>query len=219
MWRLLLILPALALLALVAGPAHACARPPGSAAYVVHHETQGEIARYDMTFACAGDELVVETRIEGEIRVLMIPVFRREAHYREVWRGDRLVAFASRFDDNGEVYGVKAQADGDRTIIEDREHRLIEAPATVVPEHPWNHAVVERPVLFDVRRGKLLNVRVTPAGEETITAGGRRVVARKYRVTGDIERELWYDRDGNWLQSRREYRGDLITITLAASRP
>jgi Domain of unknown function (DUF6134) len=54
---------------------------------------------------------------------------------------------------------------------------------------------------------------VTPAGEDRVTLGGRAVSAQKYRVTGDLERELWYDRDGNWLQSRLPCRGKAITLT------
>ena len=29
---------------------------------------------------------------------------------------------------------------------------------------------------------------------------GREVEAQKYRMSGDLERELWYDDAGNWLQ-------------------
>jgi hypothetical protein len=32
-------------------------------------------------------------------------------------------------------------------------------------------------------------------------------------VSGDLERELWYDEAGNWLRSRLEHDGDEITLT------
>ena len=131
--------------------AAACPDAPDDAEYAIHHETHGEVGRHGITFACAGDELVVETRITGEVRVLMVPIFQREARYREVWRGDRLIAFDSWFNDNGEVYEVKARAAGEQTIIEGRRGR-IEAPSTVVSNHPWNHAVLDRPLLFDTQR-------------------------------------------------------------------
>jgi hypothetical protein len=54
---------------------------------------------------------------------------------------------------------------------------------------------------------------VTPSGTETITVAGRAVAARKYLVTGDLERELWYDAAGDWLQSRLEHDGAKITLT------
>ena len=179
---------------------------------MIHHETYGDVGRHVITFVCQGDDLVVETRVEGKIRVLAIPIFKREATYREVWRDHRLMAFDSHFVDNGEVYEVKARADGDHTVIEGRRGR-IEAPATVVSNHPWNYAVLDRTLLFDTQRGRLQKVRVTAAGTETITVAGRATQARKYIVTGDLERELWYDEAGNWLQSRLEHDGAKITLT------
>jgi hypothetical protein len=107
---------------------------------------------------------------------------------------------------------VSARVDGERTIINGRRGR-IEAPATIVSNHPWNHEVVERTLLFDTQRGRLQKVQVIPSGIETITVAGRAVEAQNYRITGDLERELWYDEAGNWLQSRLEHNGDQITLT------
>jgi len=197
---------------LAAAPAAACPEAPPPAEYAIHHADHGEIGRHVITFACAGEELIVETVIEGEVKVLMIPVFRRAARYREVWRGDRLVAFESRFEDNGEVYEVGARAEGGRTVIDGRAGRLV-APATVVSNHPWNHAVIDRTLLFDTRSGALQQVRVEAAGEDEITVDGRAVRALRYVVSGDLARELWYGQDGTWLQSRLDYRGDAITLT------
>ena len=154
---------------------------------------------------------MVETKIEGEVKVLMVPLFTRDGTYREVWRGDRLIAFDSRIVDNGEVYEVRARANGDRTVIDGRRGR-IEAPPTIVSNHPWNHEVIERTLLFDAT-GTAAGGRGHPAGRETITVAGREVEAQKYRITGDLERELWYDEAGNWLQSRLEHDGAKITLT------
>lgn len=195
-----------------AGASSACPHPPGEAAYAIRTGTQGEIGRHVIRFTCADDDLVVETEIEGEVTVLTIPVFKRHGSYREVWRGDRLIDFHSRIVDNGEAYEVSARAAGERTIIEGRQGRIV-APATVVSNHPWNHAVVDRTLLFDTREGALQRVQVEDAGVEPIAVGGREVEAHKYVVSGDLERELWYGPDGAWLQSRLDYRGDAITLT------
>jgi hypothetical protein len=64
-----------------------------------------------------GDDLVVETTIEGEVKGLMVPLFRRDAAYREVQQGDRPIAFESHIVDDGEVYELRARADGDHTVI------------------------------------------------------------------------------------------------------
>jgi hypothetical protein len=201
-----------AALLLPGAAALACPEPPERAEYAIHHETYGEVGRHFITFSCDGDDLVVETTIAGEVKVLMVPLFTRDGRYREVWRGDRLIAFDSRIVDNGEVYEVRARVNGERTVIDGRRGR-IEAPSTVVSNHPWNHEVIERTLLFDTQRGRLQEVEVAPAGRETITVAGRNVAAQKYRITGDLERELWYDAAGNWLQSRLEHDGAKITLT------
>jgi Family of unknown function (DUF6134) len=207
--------PALCLLALSAAlsaPSHACDHPPGQEVYKVDHETFGEIGRHVITFACQGDDLLVETKISGKVTMLSLPVYTLDGSYREVWRGDRLISFESRVNDNGEQFEVSARAEGDKMVI-DRRRGVIEAPATIVSDHPWNFAVLDRPLLFDARRGKLRHVQVEPAGEETLLIGGREVPARKYRMTGDLERMLWYGEDGSWLQSQLEYGGSKVLVT------
>ena len=55
-----------AALVLPASPALACSDPPEPAEYVIRHETYGDVGRHAITFACEGDDLVVETAIAGE---------------------------------------------------------------------------------------------------------------------------------------------------------
>jgi hypothetical protein len=205
-------LPLIAALLLPGDAALACTRPPERAEYAIHHETYGEVGRHVIDFSCDGDDLVVETTIQGEVKVLMVPLFKRDGRYREVWREGRLLAFDSRIVDNGEVYEVNARAEGEHTVIEGRRGR-IEAPPTVVSNHPWNHEVIDRTLLFDTQRGRLQEVQVSPAGTEMITVAGHEIAAQKYRISGDLERELWYDAAGNWLQSRLEHDGAGITLT------
>ena len=142
------------------GVSHACTHPPEQVEYAIHHETYGDVGRHVIIFSCQNDDLVVDTKIEGEVRLLAIPLFKRAGTYHEVWRGDRLIAFDSRIVDNGEVYEVSARAAGDRTTIDGRSGR-IEAPADIVSNHPWNYAVLERTLLFDTQRGRLQRVQVT----------------------------------------------------------
>ena len=87
----------------------------GRAEYAIHHDDHGEVGRHVITFACAGEELIVETMIEGEVTVLMVPVFQRAARYREVWRGDRLIAFDSRSRTTARSTRSSARADGEQT--------------------------------------------------------------------------------------------------------
>jgi hypothetical protein len=202
----------LAASAAMSAPSQACDHPPGQEVYKIDHETFGEIGQHVITFSCQGDDLVVETMISGEATLLSLPVYTLDGSYREVWRGDRLISFESKIDDNGEQFEVTARAEGDQTVI-DRRRGVIEAPATIVSDHPWNYAVLDRPLLFDARRGKLRHVQVKPAGKEALVIGGRKVPANKFQMTGDLERVLWYGEDGAWLQAQLEYGGSKVLVT------
>jgi Family of unknown function (DUF6134) len=199
--------------ALITAPARACDHPSGQNVYKLDHEVFGEIGRHVVTFSCQGDDLVVETVIEGKATLFDMPVYTLDASYREIWRGDRLISFDSKINDNGEKFEVRARAEGDRTVIE-RRRGSIEAPATIVSDHPWNHDVIDRTMVFDSRRGKLRHVQVESAGKETLELGGRKVAAQRYIISGDLERVVWYGEDGTWLQAELPYGGGDVLVTL-----
>lgn len=206
---------ALALAAVIAAPgvpARACESAPEPFTLQVVHGRFGDIGWHRVEFSCEHGTLVVETRLRIEVKILLATAYRREAEWREVWRDDQLIAFEGTTVDNGESYEVRARLEGDRMIIEGASGR-IEVPATVVPDHPWNAKVIDRPLRFDVRDGYLLEVEARPAGEEMIAAGGREILAQKYVVSGDLQRELWYAEDGRWLRWQFERAGGKITLT------
>jgi len=196
----------------ISGPVHACSRPSGQDVYEIRHELFGEIGRHVITYSCDGDDLMVETEIEGEATMLSVPVYTLQGHYREVWRGDRLISFDSQMNDNGEHFAVSARAEDDHTLI-DRRRGTIEAPASIISDHPWNHAVIDRTLLFDARRGKLRHVEIEPVGADVLVIGGQEVAAQKYVVSGDLERVIWYADDGAWLQSQLQYSGSKVLVT------
>ena len=187
--------------------------PSGTMLYGIHHEKHDDIGTHEVTFSRSGDDLMVEVKNRIKVKVLFITVYRFEANRREVWRGGKLVSYRSRSDDDGTEIVVRAEADGDKLVIEGQNGRE-EAPLGTFPTHPWNAKIVEQSKIMDTKTGELKTVSVTAAGEETIEAGGRKVKARKYRMTGDMERELWFGPDGTWLQMRFDKDGDTITFTL-----
>src|ERR671919_418541 len=105
-----------------------------------------------------------------------------------------------------------ARANGGSMVIEGPDGPR-EAPSTVVPTDPWNQNVVDRTLLFDRTDGKVLQVNVADAGKEPIQVDGRTICARKFIVSGDLERELWYDPAGARVRSRFRREGRAITIT------
>jgi hypothetical protein len=193
-------------------PAFACQPPTDQAVYVIHHETYGDIGTHSLSFECVGNDLVVETNVEVKVKILFATVYQRRARYREIWQDDRLIAYDAWTDEAGDEYTTTARIDGNQMVINGLKPG-VRVPPDTVSSHPWNIKVVKRPLLFGMKDGRLLRVKVEAIGDKPITVGGKTISARKFVVSGDIERELFYDAAGNWLQWRLRNKGKTVTIT------
>ena len=200
-------------LVLSATAAIAAEAPSGTFLYGIHHEEYGDIGAHKVSFSRSGEDLMVEVENRISVKVLFITAYRFEADRVEIWRDGRLISYKSETYDDGDDYGVFAEAKGGKLMI-DAGHGRVEAPGDVVPTHPWNMALTERSLLMDTKTGALLEVTVAEAGEETIEAGGEQVEARKFVISGDLEREVWYGPGDRWLQMRFDKDGAEITFTL-----
>ena len=198
--------------ALAVGPAQACEAPDSPATFVINHETYGDIGTHVLTFSCEGDKLIVDTEVDVEVKILFVTAYQRQAHYREVWQEDRLINYEARTNDDGDHYLTTAWIDGNEMVIDGVE-KGVRVPLDTVPSHPWNVDVIDRSLVFGQRDGQIRSVHVEATEEETVTIGDKTIMAKKYVVGGDLERELLYGPDGAWLQWRLERDGKAITIT------
>jgi hypothetical protein len=67
---------------------------------------------------------------------------------------------------------------------------------------------------METKTGELLEVQTASAGEERLQVNGRSVKTTRYQMTGGLQRELWFDEEGNWVQLRFEKDGSQITFSL-----
>ena len=184
----------------------------GKVEYRITHSKYDEIGSDVLTFSRNGEDLIVDVAIRIEVKFLFITLHSLVSERRETWRDGRLVAYKSHTDENSDLIDVTARAEGGKLIVEGPGGRA-EADGSVFPTNPWNPEIVNGTVQMDTKTGKLLNVTVAPAGAETIEVAGKAVETSKYAVTGDIERELWFDADGNWIQLRFPKDGETLTFT------
>lgn len=204
---------ALGLTVLLSNPLAAAPKPGDSLVYGIHHEKYGDVGEHKVAFVQAGEDLVVTVDNWITVKVLFITGYRFTAQREERWRDGRLVAYRSDTDDDGEAVAISALAKDGKLAIQGKKGQ-IEAPAGTFPTHPWNRAIVAQSQLMHTKSGKLLNVSITEAGRETIQVAGRDLAATKYLITGDQERELWFDDADNWVQMRFIKDGSAITFTV-----
>ena len=158
--------------------------------------------------------MTVETEIRIAVTFLFFTLYTYRLDASETWRGDRLVALESTTDDDGDLHAVRAVAEGDGLMV-DAGANSWTAPATVVPSSLWRREMAQGSLLIGVEQGEAIAVAFDETGRDTVTAGGAEVSATKVVVSGELERELWYDDDGILVHLRLIARdGSTITYEL-----
>jgi hypothetical protein len=203
---------ALASAAMAAAPAAARSVEPGVYDYFIHHSIHGRIGEHRMTVERNGDALVIEHDSEIALGLLFTVIYRREARSREVWQDDRLVSFESVIDDNGTIHEVRARAEGDRLLIEGSNGAAREAPGDVATTQPSFEDAIERQRFLKVATGEVVEASVEPTGPDSIMLNGRDVAATRYRLSGELGREIWFDDAGLWVKWQLERGGGTVTL-------
>ena len=191
---------------------------PGTYHYRIHHQIFGDIGEHQIQVSRDAGQVVVEHSAHLAVKLLTFTAFERQSHYREVWQGERLVAFDGVTIDNGERFEVRARAGGDHLIIEGSAGRF-EAPATTVPSQPSLAGAIARTTFMDIRTGQPLEARVTLAGHETLQLAGGPVETERYEIAGQLEHVVWYDASGVVVQWRLWRQGAAITLSRDSSSP
>ena len=143
----------------------------------------------------------MRVEVHIDVRFGFIPLYRFDHLAHEVWRDGALVRLSADTQINGDDFKVEVRPDGaGLSLSVNGESTPIEA--AIIPASLWNIALVNRGRILDPANGEILSVATSDAGTETIAVRGRAVAARRYVMTGDFERELWYDQAGVLMQVR-----------------
>lgn len=147
------------------------------------------------------DEEHVSVKTNIVVSVMKIPVYRFEHAGSEVWRGGRLISLASRTNDDGQRHALSATAAPDAIVV-DGDGKQSRADAAIIPASLWNVAIVKQSRVLNTLTGQQMSVTATRRGDETVPVRGSEVRAAHYTLTGDLERDLWYDGTGTLVQVR-----------------
>ncbi len=177
----------LALPALLARPALAM---PALQTFKVVREGR-EIGTHVVTVTPTADGMVARNEVAIQVRLMGITVFRLTHSYEETWRGDRLVAYASREDRNGTVKLLAARQQGQALVFDDG----LRLPADAAPLGWWDPRRLGTRPLFDSDSGAALAVR----WQRQALAGGEVVLT----ASGDANGEARYGADDGWLAFRQ----------------
>ncbi len=157
----------------------------------------------------AAGETRVETRIEMQVRLGPIPVFRYEHLSTETWRGGLLQTVESRTDNNGKNETLSVRREGDGLLVNGTRYQGT-GPGDAIPSSYWNKAIISARTLLDTQNGRLIDVEIENLGETPSPSGMK---AEQHRLTGTVDLNLWYD-GSRWVGADFIVRGQALTYRL-----
>ncbi len=152
------------------------------------------IGEHRFDFSRRDGDFIVEVAIDISVGVLGVTLFRFTHRAEEVWRDGWLQALTSATDDDGRLWRVQSlRSDGAlRGTVNDVG---FDVSGFVVPASLWHRDTPKTQVLFGTIDGRTKVVNTRLVGEEAVEVAGRPRQTRHFRLTGEIERDVWYDAD------------------------
>jgi hypothetical protein len=160
-----------------------------------------EIGRHEVTFKQRGGRLEVRIKVTVDYRFLSIPVYRFEHDAHEIWKDGTLQELRAITNDNGESFDVvvRPQASGLLLYVNGEEH---DVRRDAVPSSLWRQDMARSGQMINPADGEVMSVKVSAAKWVQMTVRGATIRAQKFVMTGDLERELWYDSTGMLVKIR-----------------
>ncbi|CAN0591647.1 unnamed protein product, partial [Laminaria digitata] len=160
------------------------------------------IGTLKIDFKRDGSRLVATSDYSIKVKLLAIVLYRYDKRMVETYEDGRLIAYETDIDDNGTKSQVRVTRRGDALSVVHPKGTLT-APLGLFPSTYWPPATVAQTQLVDSSEGVLIDVETVEAATEELRLDGRIVSAKRYEMSGDAVRELWYDAGtGAWLKMR-----------------
>jgi hypothetical protein len=175
------------------------------------------IGVHTVGFRQDGDRLVVTTRIDITVKVLLFTAFRLQHDAEEVWQSGRLIAVKSTTDDNGTRMRVSGSAVEAGFRIIGEEGPFLAPPHLLTSNMLWDTRMLGADRLIDVQHGGVIGLAVKSLGPALVdTPQGRVRANRHHLITPHYTGTLFHDAAGRWVKGLIEAKGEIIEYALSA---
>lgn len=165
----------------LAAPAHAMSLPSGGKLSFDVVRKGKDIG--DHVYQFKGTEanftVKVVTDISVKVPLIRTTVYSFDHDSTEVWKGGKLRHLTSKTDDDGTPHQLDTGSNG------------------LLPASLWNEDTVRSKKLLNTIDGQVMAVRVADLGNEKVETRSGAVTGHHYKISGGLERDLWYDDAGN----------------------
>ncbi len=158
-----------------------------------------EIGFHNFSMINKGEHREIYSKARFDVKFLFFNAYSYQHDDVEHWRGQCLNSINAFTNDNGEQYKVSGKVDNDKFIVNTIQKQSTYLPCVKTFAY-WDPEFLKESTLLNSQTGEMIDVKSEFIGHETLTHKGQIVVARRYRLSGEnLQIDLWYSNDDNWL--------------------
>ena len=140
----------------------------------------------------------------------------------EVWHDGRLLESDVRCEDGGKKRSFSLKTAGEIQQISFNDKSVKGANESLMSTAYWrlpNAELRTKPfAIVDVDTGKTSTSTLTEIGDDSISADGRAVACRRFKIEGVSPAELWFDESDRLVQQKSVERGHSMELLLKQIR-
>lgn len=151
-----------------------------------------KIGIHRILFNQNGTDLNVNIQTDVEVKIMFVPVYKFHHRSIENWKNGQLVGLHSKTDDDG-TYHQLSLARQNNILSGSSDGKDIAVKQNLLPASLWHPEVIKSLSLFNTLEGHEMKIEVDHIGKEVITTDKGPQSADYYKLSGELERELWFD--------------------------
>ena len=194
-----------------ADTAGAAAPPPPTVEERVFDVTRdgNKIGVETVTIEKDGDTTTIKFKTHVSVVVMFIEAYHFVHSAVETWTAGKFVSYRAVTDDNGKHFNIAAVAKDDQVMLSvNGAHSKL--PGNIIFASLWSKDFVDQTILLHPDSGVQLSVKVKDFGQEEIDFHGDKIKAEHYEISGDLDRDVWFE--GDKLVRIKFYGSDHSTI-------
>lgn len=158
-----------------------------------------EIGYHTVRVTPRDDMTLVNIEANFNVNFLFITAYSYQHTNREIWKDGCLHEIHSETNDNGEQMFVLGKKRSDLINLTTTDKK-IQLDGCIKSFAYWLPDFLDSQRLLNAQTGEIVEVDITPVGEELISVKGEKVLSDRYRIVAeDFTIELWYSKNNEWL--------------------
>ena len=167
------------------------------------------IGNINTIFNQIGDELIVETTVNIQLKILFLEAYKFYQKTKEVWKKDQLIEVDgyTDFEDAREYY-IKGKYTNDQFEASGMDGKLI-LNKEILTLNYLNKKILKEKKVFDTQKGIVRDIKVKKLKDEKITINNIQINTEKYTLKASTNAKdknpfpvytLWYAKNGELLK-------------------